>query len=258
MKTQRFIPYLLPIVALFVMYIIFWLNNHILNFPPPEGPSFSDGLGKNFIIFIGFLPAILLSYLYVFICKRLKSDTIKLFTVFTVMAIIIGELIILYVKIYNEGSLDNFEPLYVILLCNSFSLPMLFLTMQWFVRYHNAKRLELVTYATSLLLLACAVIAAVSEIATDQYFILKRIYSLFIILTYTITYLLSNLRINSASFATGGIISLAAASILEFATPLNYMLVHFAVIASIMFAAKKFMDCCKPHLQIHEDVEVGM
>ncbi len=233
---------MLPIVALLVMYIIFGHNNNILNFPPPEGPSIPDGLGRNILIFIGFLPAILLSYLYVFICKRLKSRTIKFITVFAVLAIIIGELIILYVKIYNEGSLDNFEPLYVILLCNFFSLPMLFLTMLWFVRYHNAKRLELVTYATSLLLLACAVIAAVSDIATDQYFIFKRIYSLFIILTYTITYLLSNLRINSVAFATGGIIAVTAALVLEFATPLNYMLVHFAVIALIIFAAKKCMD----------------
>ena len=235
---NKTIRYLLPFLALISAYLMIILNGYTQDFPPPNGPilNFESFFGFSLLI-IFCIPLIIIAYIYIFICRKISSNKITSLTII-ILTIDFFANLLLFIKITIPESWKWLSYIYSVTMSDIYFLPLLFMCMLYFVRHNNIKYLSYTAYILGVLFVIGTLVAGILDIEPNKHFLMNRIYDLFMIFTYTMCYLLCNLKFGSFPFIMNMFLIFIAGIILELFTPFDFILVIQIAIAVIMFATK--------------------
>lgn len=231
MKTSKYYSnLLLPIIVFNIAYLMLYIQSCIQTFPPPTGPSFGDidfTPTMYMLWFILSIPYILISYLYLFFCQ---NDIFR-FKIITPL-FVVGYVFLFVIS-------DPLGLMFISLLAGLFYwIPFILIYMILFIRYDNKKWMQLVALGLSLALLVFTYVAFISSNPTSDTRYWSIVYQAFWIVIYFISYLLCQFKKFNMLWGICAILMLSASSILEFYTPLDYILTTMFLIAFIMFGAE--------------------
>lgn len=221
---------LFPIIVFNIAYLMLFIQSNILNFPPPTGPSFGDiefTPAKYILWFILSIPQIFLSYIYLFLCQ----NNIFRFKIITPL-FVVGYVLLLVIS-------DPLGLIFISLIGGLFYwIPFILLYMLLFVRHEKKKWMQFVSLGLSMALLIFVYVASTSNTPTSDTRFWSIVYQTYWIVIYLISYLLCQFKKCNILWGICTILMLSGSAILEFYTPLDYILATMCLIVFIMFGTE--------------------
>ena len=168
-------------------------------------------------------------YIYIYICQ----NNIFKFKIITTL-FVVGYVLLFIIS-------DPLGLMFICLLGGLFYwIPFILIYMLLFIRYDNKKWMQLVALGLSLALLVFTYVAFISSNPTSDTRYWSIVYQAYWIVFYFISYLLCQFKKFNILWGICAILMLAASAILDFYTPLGYILVTMFLIIFIMFGAEFF------------------
>lgn len=232
MSNPNFLHLLLPAIAFHIAYFMSIIQGHILDFPLPDGPSIplpDFSFGRYLYKLTTSLPEIILSYIYLILCR----NNIRNFKIITPL------FIVSYILLLSTS--DSFGLIYIFLLTKlHYWIPFFLLFMIFFVRYKNNKILQYWSLGLSIGLFTFAYFIFSFEVITSDTPFWSKIHRIYWVTIYLICYLLCQSKKPTILIKIIIILMLSASIILEFGTPLNHILTTQFLILLIIFCAEMF------------------
>lgn len=246
MKTIKLKPYLLPIIVLHFVYIIGLIRTSALEFTFTDGlyvPDMPVGFKGYLLTTILFGPHILISYIYLTICigstQRFKVITFAM--------------LLLYILLY--ATTEPLGLLHLYLVSGLFYwIALVLLYMNYFIKWNNIKilRWSLLCLSTALLAFACFIIIYYKS--EQEYSFWLFVVSAYIAVNIFITYFLYQLKDDPFFFVLGLTMMILSSIIIEFFTPLNYIIVTFVTIIFFMLLMQWIINKSKYLMEKTENI----
>ena len=235
MNSKR-LNFLLPVIAFHIALFIILIQRYVFEFPLSKGPTIpieNSIIISYLFILVSFLPHILLSYAYIALCQKYTAKYYIITVILTVGYIIVlitcDPLSLIYMQL--RIGLYFWIPLIVMLGINVTS-NIKFEIIQWFSLVLNI----------ILLIFSISNVFGVTKREIDYWI---NIHDIYFFAIFYLCYLLQRFTKYNIIFWSNIVLMLLAISILEFFTPLDFMLVIMFVIAAIMFTVKWIIDRIK-------------
>ena len=235
MNSKR-LNFLLPVIAFHIALFIILIQRYVFEFPLSKGPTIpieNSIIISYLFILVSFLPHILLSYAYIALCQKYTAKYYIITVILTVGYIIVlitcDPLSLIYMQL--RIGLYFWIPLIVMLGINVTS-NIKFEIIQWFS----------LILSNMLLLFSVSIVLGVGKAETGYWI---NVHDVYFIAIFYLCYLLQRFTKYNIIFWSNIVLMLLAVSILEFFTPLDFMLVIMFIVAAIMFTAKWIVDRSK-------------
>ena len=235
MNSKR-LNLLLPVIAFHIALFIILIQRYVFEFPLSEGPTIpieNSIIISYLFILVSFLPHILLSYCYITICKKYT----KIFSAITLI-LALGYIIALRTS-------DPLGLIYIPLRMGLyFWIPLIIILRINVVNNTNFERMQWISLILSnmLLLFSVSIVLGVGKAETGYWI---NVHDVYFIAIFYLCYLLQRFTKYNIIFWSNTVLMLLAVSILEFFTPLDFMLLIMFIVAAIMFTAKRIVDRSK-------------
>lgn len=219
---RNIINYLLPIIIFHIIFIINIINNFVLDYPLPEGPTIP--LSTYFITLMMLCPHIFISFIFIPVCKdnmlRLKISTLLFLSVYIILFFIINPEGIAFCFL-DSGI--NYWIILILLITKNFTI------------WNNKNLVEYTSFILNIILLAfiCGTIMLYAAKCENSFWLV--VYKIYLAIVIFICFVLCQFKNYSKATALNIALLFTTSSLLEIFTPLHFVLVTLLTIASIMF-----------------------
>lgn len=227
-KVPKWILLSLPIVSFQITYLIILIQESVLNYQSIISYEF-----KYYIFYLSFyVPYILLSYIYIALCK----NNISRFNIITTIILSINILPFLI----NVSESSSMQLIFSLLKIGTlYWLPLISLFITFQKRHNdNLTNVQIAAISLSSIFLIFAGIVFMLNIPVSNPSFWNHVFLIYLIVTFSISYLLCQFKKVTKLWKLTVTFMLAASAILEFGTLMNYILVIQFFIAFIMLGAK--------------------
>lgn len=226
-KTSKWVLYSLPIIAFQITYLIILIQGPTLNYQSTTSHDF-----KEYIFFLFFyVPYILLSYIYIALCK----NNILRFNIITTIILLINILPFLI----NASEYSSIQLIFNLLKTGTlYWIPLISLFITFHRRYNNIAKVQIAAISLSSIFLIFASIVFMLNIPASNTSFWNHIFLICLTAIFSISYLLWQFKKFTRLWGLTVAFMFAASTILEFGTLMNCILVIHFFIAFIMLGAK--------------------
>lgn len=241
MKTIKLNPYLLPIIVFHFVYIIGVIKAYAVEFTYISDAAL--GFKGYLLATILCCPHILISYIYL----PISIGSIQRFKVITFAMLLV------YILLYT--TIEPLGLLYLYLKSGiTYWIALVLLYTNYFIKWNNIKilRWSLLCSSTALLAFACFIVIYYKS--GQEYSFWLFVVNAYVAVNVFITYFLYQLKDEPIFFTLGLTMIISSSVIIEFFTPLNYIIVALVTIVFFMLLMQWIINKSKYLMENTEDM----